>query len=386
MAFRELSEKELELLTDSQREAYEEQLAAYRERVRFVEQLERMEDTQIESYQPTLNPMPPVRKTPESLFVKSEYTVQKVPAVGKPVSKVRTVKIAPISEPQIPKLSAPAGIRVASVQKIEATPQELPAGGIVKIPYSGFKALEPVKAELQTAVKVQILTVNQIRAQTVQVKMEAIEKPKFKEMQMRTVEKIAVKPCSVAAPPARVSVPDMTEPTPIQAKLPQTAVSFAKAREYHITVPEMIALPEIAAIRCGDISYTRPDDFSTFEVNCVSVPVIPCRKHKATVTIRPEVPVTFKPKMKTLAYTAPEIQKTAGFVRVQPVRISERTFKPFVRTAPRRMQPEPVGVPKKNFEKVGYDVQLFPQTAAFTIPDPHSNESIQALLRSAKKQ
>lgn len=385
MAFRELSEKDLELLTDWQRESYEEELAIYQERVKFVEQLERMENTQIEPYQPTLNPIPPVQKAPERRFVKSEYPVQKVEVVGKPVSRVRAVKITPISEPLLPKFSAPAGAHAASVQKKEAAMQELSASGIANVPYIGFKALEPVKAELQTSVKVPIPAVKQIRTQAVQVKMKAIENPKFKESQMRTFEKTAVKPCSVSAPPAIANIPNMTEPIPVQAKLPQAAVLFTKAREHHITVPEMAALPEIVAVRCADISYTRPDDISCFKVDYVSAPVVPCAKHKPVVAIRPEVPVAVKPKMNASVYTAPKVQKTADVVHVKPVRMSERTFKLFVRTAPRRTQPELVSVPQKNFKKVGYNAQPFPKTAAVTIPDPHSNENIQALLKSAKK-
>ena len=48
MAFRELTEKELELLTDSQRESYVQKLEIHRERARFVEQLEKMEQVEKE--------------------------------------------------------------------------------------------------------------------------------------------------------------------------------------------------------------------------------------------------------------------------------------------------------------------------------------------------
>ena len=43
MAFKILTEDEIKLLTDKQRIQYENQLAIYNERVKFVEQLEKLD-------------------------------------------------------------------------------------------------------------------------------------------------------------------------------------------------------------------------------------------------------------------------------------------------------------------------------------------------------
>lgn len=384
MAFRELHENELELLTDSQRKTYEEELAIYRERVRFVEQLEKLENTQIEAYEPMLTPIPSVRKAPQKRFAKSEHTVQKIHVVDKPVSRVKVIRVDPVTAPVLPKLSAPTGIRVTPVQKMEIDTPEIPTQTISHVPLCSVKTLDPVKAECRPAFKVQIPAVKQIRHDAVQVEVEAVEKPKFKTPENLTFEKVTVKPYSVFAPPVGVRVPDMAEQTPLQVKVPQIAVAFAQTREYHIVAPEMSALPEAAVIRCADISYARPD-VSAATVDPVSVPVIPRRRSPAVDAVQPEVLAVLKPMAKVVEYTAPKRQEPMVPVRVLSARVFERTFKPVSRMEPQMVRHEPVDIPKKEYKKVGVSVRQVPKVAAVLIPDPHSNETIHALLRSAKK-
>ena len=76
MAFKILTEDEIKLLTDKQRIQYESQLAIYNERVKFVEQLEKLENVEIKPYEPTSTRIPAVGLSPEKIFTAPLYDIK----------------------------------------------------------------------------------------------------------------------------------------------------------------------------------------------------------------------------------------------------------------------------------------------------------------------
>lgn len=385
MAFRVLSEKDLELLTESQREAYEEELAVYQERVKFVEQLERMENAQIEPYEPTLKSIPAIRKAPEKRIAKTERKAPVVCTVKKPVVNVALPEVKPIENPVLPKAVIPAAVRVAQVQKVVPAVAGLPTSDVVRVPARKVKALDPTKLEIQTVPKIRIPAAKQVTADNVKVKVGAAEKPVFKSIEKRVFEKVEATPCAVVVPPAKVRVPDVMVPVHNKPKLPDAAVAFTEIRDYHISVPEMTALPEAAEIRCTDISYNKPE-ISAASVAPAVRPVVPVKERRTVERVQPEIPVAIKVVDKQQSYAAPQIGKPNVSQTVQPVKAPNRTYKPVAQKRAEVAAPSSVTVPKKTVKEVVHNVEQLPQSVAITYPDPHSHEVLHALLMRAKKQ
>ena len=115
MAFRELSQNELELLTDSQRRVYEEELEIHRERVKFVEQLEKMENVRFEPFQPTLTPIRSVSRIPEKQYLKQEQVpVQVTAAAAVTVPAAKQINKEPVKAKVMPV----DGVSVPAVKPI----------------------------------------------------------------------------------------------------------------------------------------------------------------------------------------------------------------------------------------------------------------------------
>lgn len=384
MAFKILSEKDLELLTDSQREQYNEALEIHREREKFVEQLEKMENIRIEPYQPSLAPIPAIRKAPEKHFVKKEHEVRGVNAFPRPVAKVRQVKAAPVAAPVVPKIEKAAAVRVKPVRKEEVTADAVPVHEAVRIPRMDITMPEPVQPQLHAAAKIRVPTAKSVEKMPVQVRVEAGLKPKFKNFETFTFDRIKAKPWAVSAAPVSVRVPAAPVNASTQPKLPHAAVSFPAAKQYHIPAAEAVKLPETAPVRCSAATYTKPE-IAPVPAVCISVPVIPQRSHKAVSPVRPQIPAAVRSVVKAPDYSAPEIRAAVDTGHTQPVRVPGRTFTPFTGTTPEVAVPTPVHAPKKVFKKVEDNIKPLPETVSVTLPDPHSNEVIRALLSRAKK-
>ena len=117
MAFKILSSEEIELLTKEQRACYEEELFIYNERVRFVEQMEKFENTVIQPYQPVLEPIPAISKVPEAAYSAVEYkaSVNEVKTISAPeISEVDSLSIDPLLPEH--KTIAPIHIFIQNLQ------------------------------------------------------------------------------------------------------------------------------------------------------------------------------------------------------------------------------------------------------------------------------
>ena len=227
MAFKELSQKELELLTDQQREMYEKELEIYRERVRFVEQLEKMEHVTFESFQPTLKPITPVSQAPE-MHVKQqrEVRIQALPCVG---------------------VHAPAVLQFAA----ETVKAELPATVMVAVPDVQPKKTESVKAHCAPATVISAPTVQPIKTEEVKAKLPTAAAVSAPAVQTIKTEEVKVKLPTAAAPVAPAVQPIKIETVkaqnfsaaPVRVPTVKKTLSAVDSKEKLVETAKQINIP-----------------------------------------------------------------------------------------------------------------------------------------------
>lgn len=183
MAFKVLSADEVELLTENQRKWYEEELSIYKERVKFVEQMEKYENLIIGPYKPKLAVISPVKKAPKKEFKRSQVAVKRVDAFVKNAPEIVTNTI---------EKPVPAGIPAsAKIKNVAVSYQRVPEKSKINLP----------KAEA---------TVPIIKPYTAQNQAKAAIPLKAKTVIPNNMPKIVSK-VSVRALPKAVEIKDTTK-------------------------------------------------------------------------------------------------------------------------------------------------------------------------------
>lgn len=365
MAFRELSQKELELLTDSQREIYDKKLAIHHERVKFVENLEKMEHVQIEPFQPTLDPIPAITKAPEKNFVKAEHRVVQVRGVKAAVVEVRPKPVPLMEKAILPQVARSVKARVVSVDKEPSAAPVLPVSRSLQIPRGEFKAEGPVKAQLHTVAAVRSPEVSCRIPEAVKAELPAGGK-------------------AAAAPAAKARIPSAEQMHARKPSLPKVHAAVPKERTFRTDIPKMTALPAAAVTNPADITYVSPD-VSVSVPKPISGVVSPEKIYRKPEPVHTEVPAVTKVRARERTYQTPKIRKAQAPTE-QPVSIPVRTFE---QPAPLNAQvayPASVNTPKIDYQKREYEMQQLPAGSAVSVPDPRSNEILHALLLRAKNK
>ena len=101
------------------RDRYESQLAIYNERVKFVEQLEKLENVEIKPYEPTLTCIPAVGLPPEKIFTAPLYDIKITEQVIKVQSKYDVVDFIKPAKAVLPECSKITNIKTDNVKAIE---------------------------------------------------------------------------------------------------------------------------------------------------------------------------------------------------------------------------------------------------------------------------
>ena len=359
MAFKILSLEELELLTENQRENYEKELAIYNERVKFVEQMEKFENTVIKPYEPKLTAIPAVCEVPEKEFEEPEYEFVKITPFTKPESKVAVIdfgepimavvpghtkiKNVPVGHmknverdkpvlPIISKAAAPADL----FTKAEQQQPVLPASVKVSIPGNTFTLSERANPNLPIAVKPQnfaelfftpdkidssVMTVN-----SAELIVPAIEVPAFAVPEC--VLSILPKPEAECPVVGVMQLPELTAPVlPKVIAAKQMDVSWKQTAEIKAELPETLGTTVIK------VSFAEPDiektqlpsvlkagiparEFKTSEHTVSDLPIVSIAKAGNPVFTmseleKPMVPtVVKKAESPSLLYTAPEFEKS----------------------------------------------------------------------------
>lgn len=363
MAFRELTEKELELLTDSQWESYERKLEIHRERVRFVEQLERMEQVEIPSFQPTLNPIAPISGAPEMTFVQTEHSIAQMPEVPTHIVQVHARSVAPVEQAVIPQVPTKLKVRTVKVDaQFTATPV-LPEHRPVRLLRREFQATEPVRAKVPDTAAVQPPDVTFVGAETIKARVPTVVKPVPVDCPRIALDENAAKPRSVSAP----------------------AAVRPKARIIRNEPPKISALPEATVVRPAGITYVAPV-VSAAVTNPVSVAACPQKNYQNPPEVSVAPPAVVKARVHKSTYHVPEIQKTEAVASVLQVKVPERIVVQPVVSGMQPAHPATVHTPKINYEKQEFEVAQLPQADAVRIPDPQTNEILHNLLKKANEK
>lgn len=363
MAFRELTEKELELLTDSQRESYEQKLEIHRERARFVEQLEKMEQVEIPSFQPTLNPIAPISGAPEMNFVKAEHSITQMPEVRTHIVQVNARPVAPVEQAVIPQVPTKVKVRAVKIDaQITAAPV-LPEHRPVQLLRREYQAAEPVRAKVPAAAALQLPDVSFDGPETIKARVPAVERPVAVDCPRVVLDENAVKPRSVSAP----------------------AVARPKARVIRNEPLKITALPEAVVVRSTNVAYVEPV-VSAAVTNPVRVAVCPEKNYQKPREVSVEPPAVVKARVHKSTYHVPKIEKTEAVAALPQVKVPERTVVQPVVPEMQFAHTATVHTPKINYNKQEFEAVQLPQTDAVRIPDPQTKEILHNLLKKANEK
>lgn len=428
MAFRELTTDELELLTEEKRKVYEEELDIYQQRVRFVEQLEKTENMQIEPFKPTLNRIPAVKTAPEKQFEQQEHHVQKVTVAKKKMPRTLMVSVAPIEDLNVPKLSGLDMPQVDS-KKIETQSPVMPIGKKPRIPAAkamplpaqGVKAEDlglegpkipsviPVKPQVVSAAvpavtkprAVQIVSANSVDVQAVKAPAISVRKPTaapvvavpekdYKATLPAAVKQLAAAPV-VAAPaadykavlPAAVKQPVAPVVAAavienINPELPAVTMKVKQVKARRIGAPRMSDLPVVPTCQVAEVDFRQPQCQKPAAVS-VKKAVVPDAGKFHTPTVRPEAAVPAVPKVRVSEpkITNIEVKDVAG--SMAPLRSAMEVKAASVRSANSAKAISALAARELN--RCGLDNLAVP--APVTVPDPYANAFVKALLQSA---
>ncbi len=343
MAFKILSFEELELLTENQRESYERELAIYNERVKFVEQMERLENTVITPYELELAAIPAICEIPQEEFVEPEYVLAKMAPIVKPELDVpvfdfggpvmavypEPVKITNIpvghmekverDKPILPiafKAAAPA----ASFAKVGQQRPTLPECVKISIPDNRFHISERTSPSLPLAVRPQnmaelcyapiAIDSSVISVNNPQLAMPVLEAPDFAvpENDVPVLPKL-----EVDIPKADIRVlPELEVPVlPKIAVSQQMDISFSPIGEIKAELPETFDMPNIS------VSFGKPD-IQQIELPTVSKAEVPAKEFTATEYTMSELPMVGIPQSGVFVFTAPEISEPTVQTIVKP--------------------------------------------------------------------
>lgn len=356
MAFKILSYDELELLTENQRKCYEEELAIYNERVRFVEQMERFENTVITPYEPKFVVIPDISKALDKEFVKPEDIFVKISPVVKPdpgvaavcfdgsvtavVPKLAKIKNVPIGHmekmeqcnpilPVILKAVAPANFYV----KAERQSPVMPANVKVSIPGNTFKKLEHISPNLPIAVKPQNFTGVFYTPVIIDSLIIMENKPELANMVFEAPIFSVPKYVIPVLPRHEVEVPEMkrlesvAEVSPVLPKVivpRQASVAVKQIDEINVKLPKdlgaatinvsfdkpeiNVKLPKGSGAATVNVSFDKPDIHKA-ELPAFQKTVIPEKEYVKTEYAVSDLPVVDMPQISFQLYTTPELRE-----------------------------------------------------------------------------
>ena len=125
MAFIELTEEEIALLDDSEREQYNRDLMLYRERVAFVERLEQIENANFKYQKPEFKPIKPVRRIDPPKYNEADKVRVALPDEVAQVKEVTHIgKMNSLLSKQVAAV-IPQNFKIANIPDVSVTlPEE----------------------------------------------------------------------------------------------------------------------------------------------------------------------------------------------------------------------------------------------------------------------
>ena len=293
MAFRILTSDELELLTEQQRAYYEEELAAYNERVRFVEQIEKIESAEMQPFEPTLKPIPAVRKAPELVFTAPAYAVAEnnAPAVSAPQKAVVFQDEVTTALP-CPAIAKP--IHMPSGSSPETPSASLPLVGIATIPDTTFRKPEHSTAPSfppHAKVSAPVVCADTKNDTTCQMPtIASVKVPEVNPVSMPIIHGDGSNPTT------QITVPQIAGLTfaasdAVCTDIPQLQAASVQAPTVAIHLDANIALPTSSLVNAPKKAYTAPEEICVHSSEATPIKA-PCIKLAAPSVSCAQLPET----------------------------------------------------------------------------------------------
>ncbi len=412
MAFNILSSNEIELLTEDQRKSYEKELAIYKERVKFVEQMERFENAVITPYEPKLVNISDVGKAPEKIYLHPEYVINTIDIDVKSAPKTAAIHFDKPVTVVVPKYSKPKNISVEHIKKPEQDQPVLPQIGKTVAPITTFvkpkqnqpatplidKAVVPIRTFIKPEQDKPALpaSVKSIVPHKVSKKIEQVRPnlptpvklQNFVELAFASVpvsiDREAMKVCNLNITPSAINLSAFTLPEKTQPVLPQSSVKFSEVKAFKISKKVNPVLPKSIIPNPVYASFNKPN-MEKVEMPTAQKAVVPTKKFVESEYNLSDLPMVGTPKVEVPIYIAPKFKKSALPIFTKPVVASGSYFKLSVHNTPKIEHPSINVIAVKPFKKVDSKISGFPSVGDFTVPDAYANEFIKHLLPSNKK-
>ena len=405
MAFRILTSDELALLTEQQRAYYEEELAVYNERVRFVEQIEKLENAEIQPYEPVLKPIPAVRKAPEFGFSAPAYTVARNNAstVSAPHKTVVFQDEITTALP-CPDIVKPLHIKSDTI--FEAPGASLPPVGVATVPETVFQKPDyTLSSSLtqQKKISAPVLCADTKKDTKCQLPdMAAVKIPEANSVSMPIINADDINSTT------QITVPQVTDYTftasdAVCTDIPQVQMASVQAPAITVPLDTDVKLPVSPAINTPGGSFVAPEVICarSTETNPIKVPHIELTAPSVSGSPLPEmeavaipdtpdnsraisIPATVSsaiPVAPKKAYVAPSLAPTSVVIPSTP--ISPRIMRiPQQAPAAQVVCPSVDRAPAVDFRPVDGTPTHRPNIPTAFAPDIDANETVQKLRKS----
>ncbi|MEE0061637.1 MAG: hypothetical protein UE295_12485 [Acutalibacteraceae bacterium] len=433
MAFKILSSDEIELLTEEQRKSYENELEIYNERVKFVEQLEKLENTVVEPYEPKLVKISAVKKAPNVAFVKPEYTVDIIDVDISSAPEMSKVKFDKPVTAMVPKCSKTKNVSVGHIKKVEYDKPIMPQTSQVVVPDRAVEKLNqnkpslpqvkgtniPTKVHIElkqdkpvVPVKIKIAVPCMTHKNSGQVKPNLPEKVRVKAVNQMpgvsfSIDKNAIVASNVKKTAPKVNLPEVVLPEKANPILPKSSVKFAEIKGFkgidrkEAVLPKAIIpnqvnasfkqanktkaeLPVVSNISVKKAS-VKKIDVKKAELPSVQKTGIPKKEFAKSACDMSDLPAVNAPKTNVEAYSKPEFKKLELPKVDKPIVNTSGFLKKTTAEPPKIEYPTIDIVPKKTFKKIDSRANNVPSVGGVVIPNAYTNESLKKLLDSNKE-
>lgn len=427
MAFRILSNDEIELLTDAERNSYERELAVYNDRVKFVEQIEKFESAEITPYEPKFINVSVIGRVPEKIYSNQNYAAQLIDVAVKPaptahetnfektaaaVPKCPKVKNVPVEHikkiqqhenalPQMNKVFAPVVTNIEAKHDIPTLPEigktsappdvcvrlelnnpVLPATEKTIVPCKKFKKIEQVKPSVANKIKLQSFpeldfTVAFINSKAINKYKPDIMQPRIKSREFTLPER--EKPVLPLLSAGYKKVKRFEAPEKANPHLPKTVITGKANILFKQMKKTQIQLPEVS-----NISAAAPS-FSELNIQQAKLPAthkvnVPAKKFLKSDCVLSDLPKLTVPRTQIQLYIEPELQNPDLPIFAKPTVTSVPHCKNFADRIPELQHPSIGIIPIQSYKKVDSKINNIPSVKKVSVPDAYSNNSIKSLL------
>ena len=340
MAFKKLTEEQLELLTEVQRQRYLQELSLYEQREAFVRSMEAYENVELPAVKPTLRPIRMAEPMEVSGFVLPDHTVavpqavavterRELPELPDTQAFIREVPVVPVptaepaifefenTQPDIPKLTVPAAqeykydLSEVSVPQVAAVNPADPKYQTTEVPEITVPQVAAVPTPegiaFQAAQAIRDIAPKAVPA----VKLPAPETALSAMPAPRQVEMPAVSP--VTAPEKTFVMPELASLELPRTALPQQpkAPSFAMPTPGRIGVPDALRMPDIPEA----VPMEKPTISELPRVREAALPELPTLS-SGKVSLREDFPTVWIPEAD--AGTLPDMTEAPVVTAVAP--------------------------------------------------------------------